>query len=326
MNYCHECGSEIAEIDTFCPYCGISLKPAFASDEQDKTIAVNQSDLQDLQPQTDSQPVEKAEESFSNSDNLPPEISEEPEQKTEFESEKTNAENSEFIEKEIELTEEKGLEDSVQDHYNQLKNEITPDDATLIDVPRPQVLGEAIETQSETSTAEPTTENQIPEFGLIEIEENELSDISSSDLNIETESENQIEAVESDIPEKDEETVQTIPQVKYEELIKAEPDADISESQDSTASNSEAVIEKPENPVEENEYRDTTFDSVKIMDDGKNETVEDQPEILSTTDVKSDQNIEPDVEPCRRKTAYEYDSEFWNRRHRRAQIAKAQTA
>ena len=69
MNYCHECGSEIAEIDTFCPFCGISLKPAFVSDsvpdEQDKTIAVNQSDLQDLLPQPDSPPVEKTEDSFA---------------------------------------------------------------------------------------------------------------------------------------------------------------------------------------------------------------------------------------------------------------------
>ena len=27
MAYCHECGSEVAEIDTFCPYCGITLQP-----------------------------------------------------------------------------------------------------------------------------------------------------------------------------------------------------------------------------------------------------------------------------------------------------------
>ena len=27
MVYCHECGSEIAEIDTFCPFCGISIQP-----------------------------------------------------------------------------------------------------------------------------------------------------------------------------------------------------------------------------------------------------------------------------------------------------------
>ena len=72
----------------------------------------------------------------------------------------------------------------------------------------------------------------------------------------------------------------------------------ISESQDSIESSSEPVIEKPEIPVEENENRDTTFDSVKIMDDGKSETVEDQPEILSTTNVKTDSEIKPDVEPA----------------------------
>ncbi|HSK73096.1 MAG TPA: zinc-ribbon domain-containing protein [Pyrinomonadaceae bacterium] len=44
MKYCQECGSEIGETVTFCPYCGISQKPAQAAEEpeQDKTIAVNQ--------------------------------------------------------------------------------------------------------------------------------------------------------------------------------------------------------------------------------------------------------------------------------------------
>ncbi len=35
MVYCHECGEEIAEIDTFCPFCGISLQPvAVAGDDE----------------------------------------------------------------------------------------------------------------------------------------------------------------------------------------------------------------------------------------------------------------------------------------------------
>ena len=36
MAYCHECGSEVAEIDVFCPFCGISLQPiAIENDEED---------------------------------------------------------------------------------------------------------------------------------------------------------------------------------------------------------------------------------------------------------------------------------------------------
>ncbi len=33
MAYCYECGSEVAQIDVFCPYCGITLKPANLADE-----------------------------------------------------------------------------------------------------------------------------------------------------------------------------------------------------------------------------------------------------------------------------------------------------
>jgi hypothetical protein len=35
MASCHECGSEVAEIDVFCPFCGISLKPIAINDEPD---------------------------------------------------------------------------------------------------------------------------------------------------------------------------------------------------------------------------------------------------------------------------------------------------
>ncbi len=31
---CHECGSEVAEIDVFCPFCGISLEPVSLADDQ----------------------------------------------------------------------------------------------------------------------------------------------------------------------------------------------------------------------------------------------------------------------------------------------------
>ena len=35
MAYCHECGSEVAEIDTFCPYCGITLQPIIIENGDD---------------------------------------------------------------------------------------------------------------------------------------------------------------------------------------------------------------------------------------------------------------------------------------------------
>jgi len=36
MNICHQCGSEVAENDAFCPFCGISLQPVAVSVEDDE--------------------------------------------------------------------------------------------------------------------------------------------------------------------------------------------------------------------------------------------------------------------------------------------------
>ncbi len=36
MTYCHECGSEVAENDVFCPFCGISLRPIAVAGSEDE--------------------------------------------------------------------------------------------------------------------------------------------------------------------------------------------------------------------------------------------------------------------------------------------------
>lgn len=51
MTYCFECGAEIAELDAFCPYCGISLTPAANPAEesaQDRTIAVSEAEMSEI--------------------------------------------------------------------------------------------------------------------------------------------------------------------------------------------------------------------------------------------------------------------------------------
>lgn len=39
MTYCPECGSEVAEIDVFCPFCGITLQPISVADSEDEAFA-----------------------------------------------------------------------------------------------------------------------------------------------------------------------------------------------------------------------------------------------------------------------------------------------
>lgn len=51
MAYCPECGSQVAEIDVFCPFCGISLKPFGAAsveeESQTDTVTINQPEISD---------------------------------------------------------------------------------------------------------------------------------------------------------------------------------------------------------------------------------------------------------------------------------------
>jgi serine/threonine-protein kinase len=54
MSYCPECGEEIAEIDSFCPHCGITLEPiaieAAADDSIDSTIVITQAEISNSIP------------------------------------------------------------------------------------------------------------------------------------------------------------------------------------------------------------------------------------------------------------------------------------
>lgn len=47
MAYCHECGDEVADIDSFCPHCGISLQPIAMENEPDleSTIAISREEI-----------------------------------------------------------------------------------------------------------------------------------------------------------------------------------------------------------------------------------------------------------------------------------------
>src|SRR5687768_7909654 len=58
MAYCHECGEQVAEIDIFCPHCGISLQPVALPDEDEdspeNTIAFTHSEIAESRGAADS--------------------------------------------------------------------------------------------------------------------------------------------------------------------------------------------------------------------------------------------------------------------------------
>jgi eukaryotic-like serine/threonine-protein kinase len=263
MNYCHECGSEIAEIDTFCPFCGIALqpsaKPESSADQEDKTIAGNQADLPDVLPPTDSVKSENTADS-----NISDEIS-------------TSVEAA--VDSELKDRAEQKNEIATPEQTDQAGAESLPYDSTLVDIPRPQVLSEEEKAEAADESAEVNSQNQIQEPPEVEKEEIEPSEI-SAELTSDEEDSSNIPLTEADITE-------TVPYVNSQDLGIDKLIAQSTQNQDSAGEKSESEtesgqtdsepeqnIEKPEIPIEETENRDTTFDSVRIMDDAEMESDE----------------------------------------------------
>ncbi|MEO6588380.1 MAG: FHA domain-containing serine/threonine-protein kinase [Pyrinomonadaceae bacterium] len=289
MNNCYECGSEIAEIDTFCPFCGIVLNPNLNSedlavesstltDEQDNTAAIENSNLPKILPQPDSVSPETPVLNDLGSTDI--EISNSPQP----------SENN------INLPEIKEFSESRQaiEKAKEIIPVVSPDDLTMIDVPRPQVLPENAEKASSLED-----NKNVPE---------EVSEISDSSVKTEIAGQSILEneigqsILEKEVKEdfNENEFIQTIPYVNYklqENQITLETESPKFDEDDQIIlPQPDQTIEKPDIPVEFNQAHDTTFDSVKIIEDTKNHRDEEQPKVISTDDVKAGFKQEKKVE------------------------------
>lgn len=323
MNYCPECGSEIAQIDTFCPFCGIALpasikKEENAEAEQDKTVAVNQSEFQDILSQHDPARTEKNNETDvsinqsvkSEQDNAESNEKSALDSNFKFSDEQddtsaaieTTAQNEpeikngeSFAEVEnnplAEFAETSKNEETAEPESNRnfsIKDEkpFQFEDATLIDFQKPQIseTGENYE-----------SENPVSDFEAVSEEKEDKSDqnLTESELDEPVLENQNIEKDSLNIAEED--YVPTISYSNFQRLEAEKAETENSEVQNSESENSEAEISetpsetdvsiseiaKPEIPIEEPEIRDTTFDSVRIMDDMKT-PVEQSPKNVFT--------------------------------------------
>lgn len=167
MAYCYECGSEVAEIDIFCPYCGISLKPVAAvgdDSSMDKTVVMNNDD-----------------DSFVVPVGTPPNIIEN--QKIEFPSESL-PEIEDVDDKAVTLTDEAASK--TEENFD-LKTEEVITEKTFEEPNFPPALKTEEETQA---NIEEKDENELPEPAHIEILKP-----------LETESENEILSLATDVEE-----------------------------------------------------------------------------------------------------------------------------
>ncbi len=181
MAYCHECGEEVAQIDIFCPHCGISLQPVAVSDEteqsQESTIVIKQSDIAGIPTKADS----------GNTAASPAKV-EESGSPVEIESESTNEKTVEEIDM------------KTDDFSNPVTEENINTKTESVEIPAAFVAPEKI--VEENISIQPEVETP----GLLQTEPEKLNDLSPEDI---VESKNNVEEIQSFSPTENSDISQT---------------------------------------------------------------------------------------------------------------------
>ncbi len=316
MNYCHECGSEIAEIDTFCPFCGILLTPKANSENpavesstltnaDDKTVLINNSEMETLLPPSESNASEKFDafdSNFTIDDSVPSEnqsVTDSETQKSESnENESEHSEIPSFYETEKPQTDFNDLSelDRLNEQSNEKSETVSSDDLTLYDAPRPQVLSENLESDSVFENSENISEeNNENNFDSGENEISEPANFEKENLESILETGTVAEDTEDEssykVPASDSEN-------QAQNTIFASEEPNLEDGEKFVENQPEQIIEMPDFPIESVENRDTTFDSVKIMEDVKPPVQTEVPQVISTDDIKAEASEEIKAEPA----------------------------
>ncbi len=275
MAYCHECGSEIAELEAFCPYCGISLQPVSVPEKETKEdkpefiheIIEEDSDNQssetvDTSAEIDSSSADEINDDFSMSETVVV-----PLEKDELESIETDDSVSEIeeenvsaqpenIESEIEKNEVISIsEEEIVEEENELsKHSILEDDTTVSE--------KSVEIDSDKK-GEPVLTSDTDSI------ENEVSD--NIDLILSDKEETSAEMPEPIIEE------ERVFKVDAELSSQSESNDNISMSVEESDSSSSTIDEPQESFVETTP--DTTETEVEEIDTTENIEIEEQTEI-----------------------------------------------
>ena len=267
MAYCPECGSEVAEIDVFCPFCGISLQPIAVENNEDdalsSTIMIPHSEVE-------------ANEKLENSENI----------------------RAETIEKNSDDSEKQENTGNYSNNITEENVEIKTDAVKIPDVEKLLSKDE----ENKTFESEIESEIKIPLDKLIEAksEKNIEAETESSMMNydeaeikeIPSAEEPEITSEESKNAAEEPDFIATIPYMPADlaKAEKAEKDKkDVSddrfstfESEDENSPILDQKFPKPDEELPEAVCPPPKFDSVRILESSK-----DKPEI---SESKSEQS------------------------------------
>ncbi|MGI8640088.1 MAG: protein kinase domain-containing protein [Pyrinomonadaceae bacterium] len=284
MAYCHECGSEVAENDAFCPFCGITLQPIIVENDEDDALSSTIMIPHPVKPGV----IAKQTPADSLSD-------------------KTDAI------KKIETVAEN--ESKTGDYSNSVTSEDVEFKTESVEIP----AEENLQTKSEKDiTSEPQTESQKPFVGLSEneieksigntaesslmpyeeAEIKKIKEIPSAEEPETTSGEDEPEAAEADF-------TATIPYIpsgltkkvsvkdKVENAVLNEDKSTLPTAEDKNPPIMEEAVAKPDEELPEISCPPPRFDSVRIMEeDKKPELVEKKSEQSAAAKLQKEPPLE----------------------------------
>ena len=256
MVYCYECGSQVAEIDVFCPYCGITLKSDTGSSDDvsmDKTIFIKGGESSGLPEKAVSEKIETPEIGQTAEPDLESAATtiadEDADTLKEFGKSTADFSNSNTQESFDLKTESVEIPSEVFDNYISQSTDVS---AMAVETATEQEAEKVEETEQIEPQIKPSNDFDLPEPKQIEILKpiQETPEIAESETALE---EKPVEEIVPQVEEKVEEIAET---VSENESFENEPVAEIEPQAETEVANfSEAVVESPADEtlkVEEN--------------------------------------------------------------------------
>jgi eukaryotic-like serine/threonine-protein kinase len=256
MAYCYECGSEIEQIEVFCPYCGISLKPFSGNDETNEVS--NDEISEEFAPLTESV-----------SENI---SEEKPDETSPVEREFAAADTDEKVSltsEQEEIPENQAQDKTPASPFLLTENDLIQEDAPVNElksddfnsIPTPAIIENlesftAVSEKKEELQSEPKNSAEPEDFNLTEpseiIEDNEITE-----ENVVAEPDNIVVATDDIFTGIEENPLDE--DIKVKDSFQSDDTPDELKSENNSAANSEKVAETPTNHKLENSIPNIPF-------------------------------------------------------------------
>jgi eukaryotic-like serine/threonine-protein kinase len=268
MAYCYECGSEIEQIEVFCPYCGISLKPFSGNDETNEVS--NNEISEESAPLTESvSDIPEADAQKAVNENI---SEEKPDEISTVEREFAAADTDEKVSLPSEQTAK--IQNQAQDTppaslFSLTENDVIQEDASVSQskpddfnsIPTPAIIEDlesftAVSEKKEELQSEPVSSAEPEDFNLVETSES-IEDNEITEENVVAETENVVVATDDIFTGIEEHLLNE--EIKAKDSFQLADTPDELKIENNSTENSAKVVETPTNHKLENSIPNIPF-------------------------------------------------------------------